>query len=174
MSFFYKLWLQLFWKIKIGKGCRFLGIPFVRRGGANSSIVIGDRFTAISCTKYNSVGVPHQVIIRTITPSAAIEIGNDVGVSGCVISAAKLIKIGDRTLIGSGVIIMDSDIHPLNPAERRNNPQSKGRSASVVIGEDVFVGTRAIILKGVTIGDGAVIGAGAVVRKDVPSGGKVI
>ena len=40
--------------------------------------------------------------------------------------------------------------------------------APVVIGDRVWVGTRAIILKGVTIGDGAVVAAGAVVNKDVP------
>lgn len=38
----------------------------------------------------------------------------------------------------------------------------------IVIGNDVWIGNRAILLKGVTIGDGAVIGAGAVVAKDVP------
>jgi len=39
----------------------------------------------------------------------------------------------------------------------------------IKIGRNVFIGTRAIILKGVTIGDRAVIGAGAVVTKDVPA-----
>lgn len=42
-------------------------------------------------------------------------------------------------------------------------------SAPIEIGDDVFIGTRAIILKGVRVGNGAVIGAGAVVVKDVPS-----
>lgn len=41
-------------------------------------------------------------------------------------------------------------------------------SAPVIIGDDVFIGARAIILKGVTIGDGAVIGAGSVVTKSIP------
>lgn len=40
--------------------------------------------------------------------------------------------------------------------------------APVTIGDKVFIGARAIILRGVTIGNGAVIGAGAVVAKDVP------
>ena len=40
----------------------------------------------------------------------------------------------------------------------------------VTIGNDVWIGSRAIVLDGVTIGDGAVIGAGAVVTRDVPSG----
>lgn len=54
-----------------------------------------------------------------------------------------------------------------NPAARHitGHPRSKG---DVVIGSDVWVGTEALILSGVTIGDGAVIGARAVVARDVP------
>ncbi len=50
------------------------------------------------------------------------------------------------------------------------HPATKG---DVVIGNDVWIGYRAIILSGVTIGDGAVIAAGAVVTKDVPAYGIV-
>lgn len=39
----------------------------------------------------------------------------------------------------------------------------------IVIGDDVWIGARALILRGVTVGDGAIVGAGAVVTKDVPS-----
>lgn len=42
-----------------------------------------------------------------------------------------------------------------------------GISAPIVIGDNVFIGARAIILKGVTIGEGAIVGAGSVVTKDV-------
>lgn len=47
-------------------------------------------------------------------------------------------------------------------------PPSRGRSTAVKIGNDVWFGAGAIVLKGVNIGNGAVIGAGAVVTKDVP------
>jgi acetyltransferase-like isoleucine patch superfamily enzyme len=43
----------------------------------------------------------------------------------------------------------------------------------VVIGDRVWLGTRAVVLKGVTIGDGAVVAAGAVVTRDVPAGAVV-
>lgn len=46
----------------------------------------------------------------------------------------------------------------------------QGQRAPIVIGNDVFIGARSIILKGVTIGDAAIIGAGSVVTKDVPAG----
>lgn len=43
------------------------------------------------------------------------------------------------------------------------------RKISVIIGNDVWIGARAVLLEGVTIGDGAIIGAGAVVTRDVPA-----
>ncbi len=143
------------------------GLPFIRQGGIGSRIVIGGNFTAISRLKDNSIGVSHRVIVRTVADGARIEIGNQVGMSGCVVCATKSIKIGNRVLVGSGAVIVDSDLHPLEAKVRANNPYDKGLSAEVVIGDDVFIGTRAIILKGVTIGVGAVVGAGAVVTRDV-------
>jgi acetyltransferase-like isoleucine patch superfamily enzyme len=65
-------------------------------------------------------------------------------------------------------MILDNDLHVRAGAGWRNETRSNARA--VKIGNGVFIGARAIILKGVTIGDGAVIGAGAVVTKDVPPG----
>ena len=70
------------------------------------------------------------------------------------------IKIGNRVFISEGVTIIDSDVHSIS---------NKDVSAPIVIGDNVWIGINATILKGVTIGDGAVIGAGAVVTKDIPS-----
>lgn len=47
-------------------------------------------------------------------------------------------------------------------------PSHRSRAGKIVIGNDVWIGAGAIILKGVTVGDGAVVGAGSVVTKDVP------
>lgn len=132
----------------------------------NSRITIGERFTACSHPKYNSLSVFQRVFIRTCTREAVITIGDDVGMSGCTVSASASISIGNRVLIGSGAMIMDSDAHPVDYLERRNG--GKCVSRPVTIGDDVFIGARAIVLKGVTIGNGAVVGAGAVVVRDVP------
>ena len=73
------------------------------------------------------------------------------------------------TIFGSGALVMDNDFH--HPGENWSwNTDCTKNARPVVIGRGVFVGARAIILKGVTIGDRAVIGAGAVVVRDVPAG----
>lgn len=143
----------------------FFGRPVIIRR-KKSSIVIGRRFTACSSIRHNSIGVFQPVLIRTCLPGAEIVIGDDVGVSGCTISAHRSVRVGNRVLIGSGALVTDSDAHPVDPDERRQ--MKDGVSLSVVIEDDVFVGARAIVLKGVTIGRGSVIGAGAVVVRDVP------
>jgi acetyltransferase-like isoleucine patch superfamily enzyme len=86
--------------------------------------------------------------------------------SGCSITTINRIVIGNRVLIGSGALILDNDAHALLPTDRQNKKYPE--NAPVIIGDDVFIGSRAIVLKGVNVGNGAVIGAGAVVVKDVP------
>jgi len=120
----------------------------------------------VSKIPYNSIGVFQPVLINAFGKGSVIEIGDDVGISGCSITAHRRITIGNRVLIGSGVLITDSDAHPINPAFRQDAHYIG--IAPVEIGDDVFLGARAIILKGVHIGNGAVVGAGAVVTKDVP------
>ena len=55
--------------------------------------------------------------------------------------------------------------NPFNKFDGKGHPSTKG---NVIIGNDVYIGTSAVIMSGVTIGDGAVIGASSVVTKDVP------
>ena len=147
-------------------GWRLKGFPkFRARGGGK--IRIGERFAAHSRSKGNSIGVFQPVIITAWGELAQIIIGDDVGLSGCSITAERRIEIGNRVLVGAGVLIIDTDAHPLSPEGRFANLPAN--TAPIVIGDDVFIGARAIILKGVSIGAGAIVGAGAVVVKHVPS-----
>ena len=158
------------WGLVHGFGFRYdwrlYGAPLIKPAGRGSSISIGKRFSAVSKPRNNTFGIAHRVSIRTSWRDASITIGDDVGVSGCAISAMKSIKIGNRVLIGAGALIADNDSHPIDPISRSVGGLCK--CAPVVVEDDVFIGARAIILKGVTIGRGSTIGAGAVVVKDVP------
>ena len=98
---------------------------------------------------------------------AQTHLNNDVA----LISEGPGIQIGQRCFIGYGVHVYDSDFHAVSAVDRRSNQPSP--AAAVVIGDDVFIGSAAIILKGVHVGPGAVIGAGAVVTHDVPAGAVV-
>jgi len=160
------LLLCAFWGIQRSRGMRLRGIPIIsqsRRG----SITIGESFIAVSSTRYNSIGLIQRVVIKALGASARIAIGNNVGMSGATLSARASITIGDDVLLGSGVLITDNDAHPIEPEDR--NDASKTLIAPVVIEDLVFVGARAIILKGVRIGYGSVVAAGSVVSRDVPA-----
>lgn len=85
---------------------RLNGFPVIRAAGKGSKITIGARFAAVSNMRHNSFGIWHKVSIRTTSPGAVIEIGDNVGVSGCAISAMSSIKIGNNVLIGAGIYIM--------------------------------------------------------------------
>ena len=164
--------LAWYWCVSQGvrwqPGVRFYGRPFFRTKGAGSKIAIGKRFIARSVSGGNSIGVCQPVIITAWGENASVSIGDDVKISGCSITAQNIINIGNRVMIGSGALIMDSDAHHLNPKLRMQG--ALGKTAPIRIEDDVFIGARAIILKGVHIGIGAVIAAGSVVVKDVPAG----
>ncbi len=84
---------------------------------------------------------------------------------GFVVSANQRIEIGDDTLVGEYVSIHDAD----HASARRDIPiAAQGmRSTPIRIGEDVWIGRGAVILKGVTIGRGAIVGANSVVTRSV-------
>lgn len=103
---------------------------------------------------------------------AIFQLGNGTYVNeGVHIVCNISVSIGNKCLIAPDVEIIDDDGHPVDWHERHNhwpeNPEDRF-GAPIVIGNNVWIGTRAIILKGVTIGSGSVIGAGAVVTKSVP------
>lgn len=77
------------------------------------------------------------------------------------------ISIGDDVMMGPDVVIMSTS-HAFDDATIPMNQQEDAPEKPVVIGNDVWVGTRAIILPGVTIGDHSIIGAGSVVTKSFP------
>lgn len=77
-----------------------------------------------------------------------------------VVVANKLVDIGRDCRISWDVVIMDSDLHSL--------PGEEFASKSVTIEDNVWIGCRSILLKGIRVGTGAVVAAGAVVTKNVP------
>ncbi|GAA1863370.1 sugar O-acetyltransferase [Paeniglutamicibacter psychrophenolicus] len=88
--------------------------------------------------------------------------------AGCKFQDQGGVTIGDDTLIGHNVVIATLN-HDLAPSRRADM-----HPAPVVIGRNVWIGSNATILPGVSIGDDAVVAAASVVTRDVPAGAVVV
>lgn len=94
-----------------------------------------------------------------------LDIGDDVIVNyGASIAATREVRIGAGSLVGMHVMLMDNDYHRLEPERRHERPES----APIILEENVWLGARVIVLRGVTIGANSAIAAGSVVTKDIP------
>ena len=154
--------------VRCGAGVLFLGRPLISRQDG-SEMLFGGGVRIHSALRSNPLGCFQPSVLRTLSAGARLELGKNVGISGAVLCAGKSILIGEETIIGSGAMILDNDLH-VSSSEGKWCVEYAENAREVRIGSRVFIGARAIILKGVTIGDGAVIGAGAVVTCDVPPG----
>jgi acetyltransferase-like isoleucine patch superfamily enzyme len=156
--------------VRAFRGVRFFGMPIIARA-PGSSIELGEASVLCSDSRYTALGVSHPVILRTLSPGALIQIGANTGISGASICAATGITIGADCLIGADTIIADTDFHPIEPHSRRGRSgAAQVRSRPIHIGDNVFLGARVVVLKGVTIGRDSVIGAGSIVRHNIPAG----
>lgn len=96
-----------------------------------------------------------------IGKNAVLELGSGYIMDKLSLQCLYNIKIGENVMISREVVIRDSDSHQILDSNHRP-------TQSIVIGNHVWIGMRAMILKGVTIGDDSIIAAGAIVTKDVP------
>lgn len=156
------------WRVKCGKNVRFIGKTIIRSYD-KGAITIGDGCKFLSGTENNLVGLTNPTVICA-AKNAKIKIGDHVGCSSVVINARHSIRLGSYLNIGGNVRIFDHDFHSLNWEDRR--PPQNGstvRHKPVIIDDDVFIGTNAIILKGTHIGARSIVAAGSVVfGLDVP------
>lgn len=141
----------------VGTGLRMEELPYIAGSGR---IVLGER-----------VRLSGQPQISFGRGDAELAIGDGTFVGhACGFNAGKSIRIGRHCLLATGVLVYDLDGHPLDAERRRaGEPSADDDIKPVVIGDDVWIGTGALILKGVTIGDRAVVAARSVVTADVPA-----
>lgn len=97
---------------------------------------------------------------------ARIIIGNNVTTNNnLILCAANYIEIGDDTLIGQGVLVMDHEAHGMAADKRRQ----LGAIGKVTIGKNVWLGNNVIILKNSEIGENTIVAAGSVVAGKFPA-----
>lgn len=106
-----------------------------------------------------------------ILKGAVLEVGDNTGMSQVSITCKQQIHIGSNVKIGAGTLIFDTNFHNTDWKIRSDHERdlSSAQNAPINIGNHVFIGTRSIICKGVTIGDRSIIAAGSVVVKDIPA-----
>lgn len=173
---FFIYWNRLYFfliGVKYGKNMQIYNrIDFT----GNNNLIIGKDFTFTSGASINPICRNIRGAIR-IGPQGKIVIGNNVGISSSCLWANKGISIGENVNIGGDSIIIDTDAHRHDFFQRRKGfPKRIGKDAKleeipsspIIIEEDVWIGARCIVLKGVHIGARSIIAAGSVVVKDVP------
>lgn len=124
----------------------------------------------------------HSVIQGSISferGSSSIVIGRNTFIGNSMLVCAERIEIGDDVLISWGCTILDSDLHSISAAERRDDTyanrvagkQNWDRVATkpIKLGRSCWIGMHSIVLKGVEIGEGAIVAAGSVVTREVPA-----
>lgn len=96
---------------------------------------------------------------------STIRVGDGSGI-GVAAKLAPCVTIGRNVLMGEDVLFLTQNHAYKNAGELIGKQGYTGRE-EITVGDDAWIGTRAIILPGVSIGTGAVVGAGAVVTKSV-------
>lgn len=141
--------------------------------------------------QYHKVNIGNHcllgVTIYLETPEARVNIGDRVYMGNSSIIAKTSVILGSDIMVSSGVTFYDHDSHSLDYRKRgmdlkqvysdyinekgnylKNKNWNFVNSLPIKIEDNVWIGTEAFILKGVTVGEGAIIGARSVVTKDVP------
>lgn len=129
-----------------------------------------------------SLHIPSHLIRRMVFMINGVKMGKGSVVHmGCKFFYLKNIEIGEDSIIGNNAFLdgraklsigshvdIASEVMIYNSQHDINDPKFGAIEEPVKIGDYVFIGPRAIILPGVSIGKGAVIAAGCIVTKDVP------
>lgn len=146
---------------------RFLGDCFLRVS-QDSDVHIGKGFVCRSGPEYSFDNYSGSKIV--VNSGARLSIGHGTGMSNALIYCNDSVEIGSNVKIGGGCWILDSNFHSLDYEARRDGTMDMygAKTAPVTIGDDVFIGARVTICKGVSIGARSIIQAGSVVVKSIP------
>jgi len=104
------------------------------------------------------------------TEHPTLSVGDNTGIGHlCRFTIGKRITIGRNCRLAGEVWLFDSPGHPADPEARRQGISAADEDVRpITIGDNVWIGRRALIFPGVTIGEGSIVAAGAAVMSDVP------
>lgn len=146
----------LWWKIKYAGKCK---LPWIQSFGRHTELHIGRESSAQFGKEQVTRG---DAVFRV--EGGSLSVGDKCFFNRNVsITCKKEIRIGDRCQIANNVVIVDHD-------HAGSEDWGSYVENPVLIGNDVWIGAGAVILRGTVIGDKAVIGAGSIVKGNVPAG----
>jgi acetyltransferase-like isoleucine patch superfamily enzyme len=148
------------WKLRLRERLLLDGLAFI---GPGCSVEVGRRAT-VELGRWSWVG--HGCKIRSHEGSVSIGTKTVLG-QECTISSFQHVSIGRECVIADRVMMIDFD-HGMVEVERPIRLQGIYKR-DVRVGNNVWIGYGACVLRGVTVGDNAVIGTNAVVTRDVPA-----
>lgn len=154
--------------ISFGKNLIVQGNLYLKTG-VNCKAEIGDNCCFKSGRGINPLSRNIKTSIH-VEDGASLIIGDNCGFSSVCLWAHQSIVIGNYVNIGADTILLDSDAHSLSFRDRRVDELDIKNKVNkpIIIGDDVLIGTRCIILKGVQIGARSIIGSGSIVVSDIP------
>ena len=131
-----------------------------------NKLIIGENSTLRSRSANYHAGMPFGSCILIDIFGAIVKIGKNCRINGTYIHSQESISIGNNCVIASGVNIIDSNGHRVNSTDRtigRDKPEA------ITIGNNVWIGLNATILKGTTIGFNSIVTTGSVVKGNFPA-----
>lgn len=158
MNLLYKVLYKLIASHLPESGVKWGGVP------------IGDfsrRFRRFTYSKWTGKNLPKSVNIEkgvSIADDTLLGERSGIGKNSII---SKYVTIGDNVMIGPYLLCYTQN-HAFDLMDVPMIDQGFSEAKPIVIGNDVWIGARVIVLPGVTIGDGCIIGAGAVVTKSIP------
>ena len=158
------VWLEgpLLKRLQIGAGAQ-LQVPLRSRGAGCLIVGTGNSFGYEAAPMLGA----GDILLQPRQPGAEIRIGDGNWFSNNVsLVANERIVMGNGCQVGDQVAIYDCDFHEIDPATRN---RSYGPTFPVSIGNNVWLGSRVMVLKGVTIGDNSVVAAMSVVIESIPA-----
>ena len=160
--------------VRVGKDCYLESVESFTPVASprDPAVVIGDRVAIYGWTSF------------TVGGDGCVEVGDDSVLAGARFMCNAQITVGRRVVISYNVLLTDSDFHPVDPDLRPQEARAISyygdasdrvpvERLPIEIGDDVWIGAQAMILKGVSIGPGARVEAGSVVTRDVEAGATV-
>ena len=160
----------------------------IRRRKLYKNAMIGENFISSKVTNFitknrESIIIGNNVDIHCVINTnlfGNVKIGDNTTIRyNTKISAVNSVKIGSHVIISNNVSIVDHNSHPISPTKRYEMTTAgttsklwfpeESKFSEVIISDNVWIGEKVTILKGVHIGEGSIVASNAVVTKDVPS-----